>query len=363
MVFWNGILLITSLSAWLGLGNTEDSYIRYKGNSESNYHFLQLYNEAEPTLQYFVDGDNNGVESTTGSFNYVYPFNAFMSQGTSSNAYNNLYSVNGYVPLSNYNNCRLEGELYFDYRSTIVPSTYSSRIWNFVFEYNQATKKCTYSIYFGDDGFDDNELLHNVEYTFNFLICPNVNSTFHVGDPMNEFNVTPFMFSRCYNFCYEQYGESYNLDITNLSTNTGDSYFVVYFNLTARLVDIVNETRIIQTNSYNEGYEVGEIDGNDIGYESGVEDGFENGKIAGAEIGYTQGYNDGYAIGRIDGYDLAESNDNDFFKLLGAVIDTPIVALRRLFSYEVFGVNLFQALMTIVSLIVALAIFKLIIRI
>jgi len=72
------------------------------------------------------------------------------------------------------------------------------------------------------------------------------------------------------------------------------------------------------------------------------------------DIGYQDGYENGYTDGQTN------TGSNQFQKLLGVIIDTPIVYLRKMFGYELFGVNLFMALTTIVSLLVALSIFRLV---
>lgn len=77
----------------------------------------------------------------------------------------------------------------------------------------------------------------------------------------------------------------------------------------------------------------------------------------GSANAYTLGYQNGYE----DGYNVGSTGVNTSFTgLLGAIIDTPILFLRKMFGYQVFGVNIYYALATMMSLLVALAIFRLV---
>lgn len=76
--------------------------------------------------------------------------------------------------------------------------------------------------------------------------------------------------------------------------------------------------------------------------------------------GFDTGYDDGYGVGYNDGFTLGQGSGNSFQHLFGVLVDTPILFFRKLFGYELFGINLFMALTTIVSLLVALSIFRLV---
>lgn len=91
-------------------------------------------------------------------------------------------------------------------------------------------------------------------------------------------------------------------------------------------------------------------------YDSGYNDGYDNGYFEGESYGYNQGKTDGEAIGR----EQATSVDMSVKGLLGVLIDSPILFLRKLFDYQLFGISIFGALATIVSLLVALSVFRLI---
>ena len=71
---------------------------------------------------------------------------------------------------------------------------------------------------------------------------------------------------------------------------------------------------------------------------------------------YQQAYNNGYLDGKNDGVILG--GNTSFTKLLSNIADIPILILRKLFGYDVLGVNIYGALATIMSLVVALAIFR-----
>lgn len=75
---------------------------------------------------------------------------------------------------------------------------------------------------------------------------------------------------------------------------------------------------------YNQGYQIGYSDGNRIGYENG----------------YRNGVNDTYAT------------DNSFFHLFGAIADTPILMLRSLFDFDLFGINVLVAVLSLLTAII-----------
>lgn len=78
------------------------------------------------------------------------------------------------------------------------------------------------------------------------------------------------------------------------------------------------------------------------------------------EQGYSTGYETGYGEGYNYGFSLGNDSNDAWRNILGAIIDTPILYLRKFFGYEVFGVNIYGLMATLISLIVALSIFRLI---
>lgn len=89
-------------------------------------------------------------------------------------------------------------------------------------------------------------------------------------------------------------------------------------------------------------------------------EGYEVGEEEGYGEGYGVGYQDGYGVGVNDGYSQGQSSNNAFRNLFGTLIDTPIIYLRKMFDYELFGISVFKALATVLSLIVALSVFRLV---
>ena len=89
-----------------------------------------------------------------------------------------------------------------------------------------------------------------------------------------------------------------------------------------------------------------------VGYDEGYDIGFVEGEGSGYQTGYNVGYGEGYNVG--------QSSSNSFRNLLATIIDTPILYLRKMFDYELFGISVFQALATVISIIVALAVFRLV---
>ena len=70
-------------------------------------------------------------------------------------------------------------------------------------------------------------------------------------------------------------------------------------------------------------------------YINGYEDGYNDGSTTGYDDGYEQGKADGIVIGRQEGNTALQIST-----LVGAVVDTPFYYLQKLFSYELFGVNI-----------------------
>lgn len=94
---------------------------------------------------------------------------------------------------------------------------------------------------------------------------------------------------------------------------------------------------------YNQGYSQGYSDGYNTGY--------NNGEIDGNNTGFDTGYRSGYTIGFQDG---ARSGQVSLFSIMGAIVDTPIYLLRSLFDYELFGISIYTALLSLITFIVVL---------
>lgn len=85
------------------------------------------------------------------------------------------------------------------------------------------------------------------------------------------------------------------------------------------------------------------------------------------DIGYAQGYNDGYSTG-IDeglstgynnGYTAAMGTHNfTFTNLFASIADTPILMFRRLFSFELFGVDLLGVFLSLFTALIVIGLVK-----
>lgn len=80
----------------------------------------------------------------------------------------------------------------------------------------------------------------------------------------------------------------------------------------------------------------------DVGYDVGVQD------------GYSQGYSNGYYQGELYG----RSQGSNFYTLLSAIADTPVITLRSLFNVNFFGVNIFLVVTSLFTLLIVIWIIK-----
>lgn len=141
---------------------------------------------------------------------------------------------------------------------------------------------------------------------------------------INDLNVTVHTFHiPLYRPVYSANNGYYRFDLPSINVNTQNDQVLIDFKVS--LVDM----DIALTDFYQEGYGTG------------------------YDIGYGEGYTNGYNIGH-------QGDTNTFRGLLGALIDTPILFLRKFFGYTVFGVDIYAALATMISLIVALSVFRLV---
>lgn len=402
-MFWNGIFLFTALSSLVGCGSSNQyNSITYRifdsnGNLVEQDSERLIFTQVEDIEQFYYDVGGSIQTLQSGPFNYSIFTTGYESYNASS-AYNATYSVTSFTPSVNGNSTSIFGMMEFDYskypfnNSPITDfSGYSRQVFKFDFAYDQELH--TSNLVFDFAGQVGNPFLFNAEIAYNITFFPNIDSTYHVNDSFNEFNTRPFVFSKTFEMWHVNSHQSYDLGLHNLiapSTQSGSSFYGILTNISIRLVDIVNTT----DNIYSSGYDVGYSEGGEVGYDNGFDTGYHDGYDVGYndaaaeyyEDGYDQGYHngyeeagedyygygfddgynygreDGYNVGKVEGFALGQSHDTQFMELMGTVIDTPIVALRRLFSYEVFGINLFQALMTIITLLIAYAIFRIVVR-
>ena len=115
-----------------------------------------------------------------------------------------------------------------------------------------------------------------------------------------------------------------------------------------------------QNDANSEYYDNGYADGYDNGYESGYDTGFDEGNYSGYNTGYTSGstigYNNGYSNGYNTGFGdgVNSAHNYTFGALFGAVADTPIMILRSLLNFDVFGVRAMSILMSMITGSIAL---------
>lgn len=135
-------------------------------------------------------------------------------------------------------------------------------------------------------------------------------------------NPTPIIFSGC-NYGYYFTMETADFNSSNWSLDLTFSFFTPL-------------VKNYSSNGYSVGYETG--------YNQGVKDG--------SDVGYTNGYNQGYQDG------LTITSYSDLGKLFGVIADTPIMLLRSIFSFELFGMNVFVAIMSLLTGLVVLYIVR-----
>lgn len=106
-------------------------------------------------------------------------------------------------------------------------------------------------------------------------------------------------------------------------------------------------------------YATGYGNGYDDGYSNGQSVGYDNGYDVGLDVGYDDGYSVGHDVGFSEGYNNALStHDFSFTNLFYAIGDTPILYLRRLFGFELFGMNVMSIFMSLFTFIIVIHIIK-----
>lgn len=87
--------------------------------------------------------------------------------------------------------------------------------------------------------------------------------------------------------------------------------------------------------------------------------GYENGYNQGNADGYQNGFNNGYNEGEVDGYQDGLSKNNSFYSLFSAMFDVPIKAFYSLFNFDIFGQNLANFFLAILTFAVVIKIVQL----
>lgn len=97
---------------------------------------------------------------------------------------------------------------------------------------------------------------------------------------------------------------------------------------------------------------------NDFNNSDYYQAGYSTGYGVGYDVGNTDGYNTGYGVGYDAGYNTGATSASNFADLLLTVADTPIYYLKSLFNFELFGVNVAVAVLSLVTISVALYVVK-----
>lgn len=140
----------------------------------------------------------------------------------------------------------------------------------------------------------------------------------------------------------EDIGDSF-LSAVKINTLRQDSngQVISIFNSGTQLLSLGFDISMFDT-GYNRGFNEGLTAGKEQGYNNG----FETGK----EQGYNNGYNSGYSKGYTEG----SGSDNTFVGMIFAIADIPIHIISSIFGFELFGINLFVALCSILSLLMVI---------
>ena len=88
---------------------------------------------------------------------------------------------------------------------------------------------------------------------------------------------------------------------------------------------------------------------------------YTNGYRTGYSTGYDVGYSTGHSTGYNEGFSTASStcsNGTSWFGLFATIGDTPVAMLRSLFSVDVFGVNLFAVVGSLIALLVVVKVIR-----
>ena len=161
---------------------------------------------------------------------------------------------------------------------------------------------------------------------------------------------------------------SYRLNITYSSpTYTYDvlPYFNYQLNNTSEFISVPITTYNGHFNSnygsvqsglvVNSGYVSNMFIAYLFGYNGGILDEYYNlGYLDGQSAGYTAGYLDGETYGYSVGYNAGTQNGVSFMPLFGAIADTPVLIIRNLFSFDLFGVSALAIFMSLLTALVVI---------
>lgn len=119
--------------------------------------------------------------------------------------------------------------------------------------------------------------------------------------------------------------------------------------------------------SYNEGYEVGKDEGYQSGYQIGKDEGYDSGYTEGHDSGYAEGeqsstaYGNGYRNGYNNGLSHS-SSDFGFMNLFTSIADTPILMMRSMFDFSIFGTSMLAVVLSLFTALVVIHLLKRVIK-
>lgn len=174
-----------------------------------------------------------------------------------------------------------------------------------------------------------------------------------------------------YNVVWDKYTGQFTFDTNDsncyYSFNFTGATFLSYTGFATLDTDYTDYARFVLTDTipnfatyYNAGhsycfsYNLVTSIGNlyDEGYMSGNDDGFEVGYDTGYDAGINEGYERGYDVGYNAGYNAGLTGNSTFAGMLFTIADVPIYYLKSLFNFKLFGMPVYTAILSLITLMV-----------
>ena len=113
---------------------------------------------------------------------------------------------------------------------------------------------------------------------------------------------------------------------------------------------------------YEDGWIVGDQEGNIAGYNSGYAAGYTDGETDGYSLGHDEGYDYGFADGEQEGIAVGRTdalNAKDTFKeIVFSIFDAPVNLINGILDFNLLGINVASLVKTLITLaITALLVF------
>lgn len=142
---------------------------------------------------------------------------------------------------------------------------------------------------------------------------------------------------------YERDLFDFGFPLTYDAVNSNNYFFITFFiyPVNENLYNAANPTSV--DSGYSDGYNNGYKYGYDNGYNDGFAEGSSENSTSSYNIGYSSGYNEGYTIG------VNSTHQYTFGKFFGAIADVPILYIRNLLGFEIFGVQAITILMSMIT--------------